>query len=141
MNSSELVVLYDVFQPKKQKKVKLFLNTNEFFLSIPEGEYKIKTTAHEASGCPASLTLGVQSKYPGAERSSYSIWVGTQPRNYLWRIERGQEEGAYLITSKNSPPNHKKGKWSLNGVDRAGYDGVRGASTTSARTSIHKHNH
>jgi hypothetical protein len=37
--------------------------------------------------------------------------------------------------------NNKKGKWCLNGVDSAGHYGVRGASTTSVRISIHNHDH
>jgi len=102
---------------------------------ISLGTYRIKTTVHEASGCPAGWGLSAWRNNNG-DRDSVSTWVAAHDGDIWpsqWEIKKGRVEGTYRIETKPHARSQHPGGWGL-----CSYPGIDGArDTVSARVSVH----
>jgi hypothetical protein len=83
---------------------------------IPLGTYKIKTTAHEASGCAAGWGLSAWRRPSDGVRNSVSTWVAAHAGDVwpcLWEIKPGREKGTYQVVSKPHAKSQHPGEWGL----------------------------
>jgi len=83
---------------------------------VAPGTYKIKTTYHPNSGCPAGWGLSAWRTPSDGVRNHVSTWVAAHAGDEwpcLWEIKPGREEGTYQIVTKQHTKSQHPGGWGL----------------------------